>query len=90
MVQPNVNTTVTQINCKGKLSSEKNKKLNDLTPKFKVGKDLPISTTYIEHFKALVKELDPRFVFFGKSIFNLLKFCFIAFSRFKYILYSYQ
>lgn len=78
MFQPKVNT-VTQSNCKGKLSSEKNKKLNDLTLKFIVGKALPISTTDNEHFKALVKELDPRFVFLWKSIFIFFKFCLLHF-----------
>ena len=42
------------------VSAERRKNLDDLTLKLIVGKVLPISTVYKNHFVDLVKELDPR------------------------------
>ena len=64
IVQTKVNSMLMQSN--GKISREK-KTLGVLELKFIDGKALPISTKDTRHFKAFVRELDPRFLFYSAA-----------------------
>ena len=61
MIQPQI-TAIQSNNSRAGIpvSAERRKNLDDLTLKLIVGKVLPISTVYNNHFVDLVKELDPR------------------------------
>jgi hypothetical protein len=59
LIQPQI-TGIQNAHPKMAMSAERKKKLDDLALKFLVGKVLPISTMYNNHFITLAKELDPR------------------------------